>query len=90
MRAPRTDRATEHLARVAALAATLRSHDRQRAQLRRELDRLLTTAYRDDVPVTHLADAARLSRDTVHAAVKPYTKRPRTPTPNDATTRTRR
>jgi hypothetical protein len=72
MRTPRTDPATEHLARVAAQAATLRAKARELAKIRADLDRMIVNAYRDHVPATHLAEAAQFSRDTIHAAVRPW------------------
>lgn len=75
----RTDPATQHLATVAAHAAVLRAKTRELAQLRAELDRMIVNAYRDHVPASHLADAAGFTRDTIHAAVRPWLgkKRPR-------------
>lgn len=79
MSTSRTDPGTRHLATVAAQAAVLRAKARELAQLRAELDRLIVNAYRDHVPASHLADAAGFTRDTIHAAVRPWLgrKRPR-------------
>ncbi|MGH3760272.1 hypothetical protein [Actinophytocola sp.] len=90
MSAPQTDRAVRHLAKVAAQAATLRAKARELAKLRAELDRMIVDAYRDHVPASHLAEAAQFSRDTVHAAVRPWLgqKRPR-PTTQKTTTPTK-
>ncbi|MPZ84019.1 MAG: hypothetical protein GEV28_27945 [Actinophytocola sp.] len=72
MRTSRTDPGTRHLATVAAQAAILRAKARELAQLRAELDRMIVNAYRDHVPASHLADAAGFTRDTIHAAVRPW------------------
>jgi hypothetical protein len=72
MSRPRTDPAMKHLAKVAAQAAVVRELARQHRQARAELDRLIVAAYRAEVAVTRLAEAAQYSRDTVHAAVRPW------------------
>ena len=86
----RTDPATQHLATVAAQAAVLRAKTRELAQLRAELDRMIVNAYRDHVPASHLADAAGFTRDTIHAAVRPWLgkKRPHPTTSGKATAKT--
>lgn len=77
MRQSRTDAATEHLASVAGQAATLRAKVRELAKIRADLDRMIVNAYRDHVPASHLAEAAQFSRDTIHAAVRPWIGRKR-------------
>src|SRR5205823_1791461 len=72
---PRTGREIAHLAMVAAQAATVRALARQHREARAGLDRLMIAAYRAGVKVTHLAEAAQFSRDTVHDAVRPWSSK---------------
>lgn len=76
MGTPRTDPAIAHLAKVAAQAATLRALARQHRKARADLDRMIIAAYRAGVKATHLAESAQFSRDTVHAAVRPWAGKP--------------